>query len=87
MTARVRTMGITTVCVACNGCSRAPSVSVVGSFFPIWMVCLIAGIIMAFVARALLVRFKLEGDIGPPALFYPCVVTLCTCLLWLICFR
>ena len=34
-----------------------------------------------------LVRFKLENEVGPLALFYPCVVLLFTSLLWLIFFR
>ena len=71
---------------ACK-CSRAPSVDIIGSFFPVWMLCLAIAIPLTFGARAALVRFKLENDVGPLALFYPCVVLLFTSLLWLIFFR
>jgi hypothetical protein len=51
------------------------------------MLCLTAGVILAFVVRAILLRYRLETEVGPLALFYPCVVVLLTCLLWLIFFR
>ncbi|WP_281372375.1 YtcA family lipoprotein [Granulicella arctica] len=74
-------------CAFCTGCSRAPSISVIGSFFPVWMLCLLIGTVLTFVARAVLVRFRLETEVGPLALFYPCLGTLCACLLWLIFFQ
>ena len=69
------------------GCARAPSIDVLGSFFPVWMVCLSAAVILTFLARNLVVRCKLESHVGPVALFYPSLVVLLSCLLWLICFR
>ena len=79
--------GVTVVCLICTGCSRAPSISIIGSFFPVWMVSLVAGVILAFAVRSLLLRYRLESEVGPHALFYPCVVALFTCVLWLIFFR
>jgi hypothetical protein len=70
-----------------TGCARAPSVDVLGSFFPVWMVCVSAAVAFTFLARKLLVRCKLESHVGPVALFYPSLVVLFSCLLWLICFR
>jgi len=70
-----------------TGCSRAPSVDILGSFFPIWMVCGSVGVILAFLIRKLLVRLRLESHVGPVALFYPSLVVLVTCLLWLMFFR
>jgi hypothetical protein len=70
-----------------TGCARAPSVDVLGSFFPVWMVCLSVAVVVTFLARKLLVRYKLESHVGPVALFYPSLVVLFSCLLWLICFR
>jgi YtcA family len=82
-----RLFGITVACLLCTGCSRAPSISIIGSFFPVWMVSLVFGVILAFAVRFLLLRYRLESEVGPLALFYPCVVVLFTCLLWLIFFR
>jgi hypothetical protein len=51
------------------------------------MICLTLAIVLAFVVRYLLVRYQLESEVGPVALFYPSVVVLLTCMLWLIFFR
>jgi hypothetical protein len=74
-------------CLPLIGCSRAPSINIIGSFLPAWMICLTAGVILSFVVRYLLVRYRIESEVGPLALIYPCVVILFTCLLWLIFFR
>lgn len=71
----------------CVGCSGAPSVDVIGSFFPAWMVCIIAAVVMAFVVRYVLLKFHLESEVGHLGLFYPCVVIFLSCGLWLFLFR
>jgi hypothetical protein len=71
----------------CTGCGRAPSVDIIGSFFPVWMVCLTIAIVLASILRLILLRYQFEAEIGPVALFYPSVVILFSCLLWLIFFR
>ena len=70
-----------------RGCGRAPAIDVIGSFFPVWMVCLIISIVLTSVLRLFLLRRQLEPAIEPVALFYPAVVLLLSCLLWLIFFR
>ena len=77
----------TMTCLLLSGCSHAPSIDIIGSFFPVWMLCLFLAIPIAFGVRAALMRFQLENEVGPLALFYPCVVLLFTSLLWLIFFR
>jgi hypothetical protein len=74
-------------CLLCSGCNHAPSIDIIGSFFPVWMLCLAIAVVLAFVVRYFLVRFKLDTEVGPVALFYPSVVILFTSLLWLIFFR
>jgi hypothetical protein len=74
-------------CLCFTGCGRAPAINILGSFFPAWMICLTAGVVLAFIVRFILLRYRLETEVGPLALFYPCVVVLSTCLLWLIFFR
>ena len=75
------------ICLPCAGCGRAPSVDIIGSFFPVWMVCLTIAIVLASILRLVLLRYQFESEIGPVALFYPSVVILLSCLLWLIFFR
>ena len=69
------------------GCNGAPSVDVIGSFFPAWMVCIIAAVVMAFGVRYLLLKFQMENEVGHLGLFYPCVVIFLACGLWLLLFR
>jgi hypothetical protein len=73
--------------LVCAGCGRAPSVDIIGSFFPVWMVCLTVAVILTFGVRYLLLRYKIEQNVGPLALFYPSSVVLLTSLLWLIFYR
>jgi YtcA-like protein len=78
---------ISGVCLVLTGCNGAPALDVIGSFFPAWMVCLIISIVLTGLLRVLLVRRQLEQAIQPVALFYPAVVLLLCCLLWLIFYR
>ena len=74
-------------CWSVHRVCRAPSVDILGSFFPVWMVCSPLAYFSTFGLRILLLRTRMEAEVGPLALFYPCAVILFTGLLWLIFFR
>jgi hypothetical protein len=78
---------VAAICLLAAGCSRAPSIDIIGSFFPVWMLCLTIAVVLASVLRIVLLRLQFESEIGPVALFYPSVVVLLSCLIWLIFFR
>jgi hypothetical protein len=85
---RGRSPGPTLVLAALlTGCARAPSVDILGSFFPGWMISLTIAVFLTFAVRFVLVKIHLETEVGPLALFYPSLLTLITCVLWLIYFR
>jgi hypothetical protein len=65
------------------GYSRNPNVEIVGSYFPGWLLSLITGVLLTFAAHALLRRKGLSSAAGHPAIIYPSLVLLFTCLLWL----
>jgi len=65
------------------GCSRNPNVEIVGSYFPGWMIALAIGVLLALGSHVLLRRQGMDHSIGHPALIYPGMVVLFTCLLWL----
>lgn len=73
--------------LSCAGCNGAPAIDVIGSFFPAWMVCIIAAVALTFVVRYFLLKYQLETEVGHLAIFYPCVVVLASCGLWLLFFR
>ena len=66
------------------GCQRAPSFDVVGSFFPAWLFCLGAAIVLAVLARSLLLRFGIV--LAPPILIYPSLTARFGFAVWLIFF-
>jgi fructose-specific phosphotransferase system IIC component len=66
-------------------CGRAPSFDVVGSFFPAWLVCLVAAILLTVLARWVLLRVRIS--LAPPILIYPSLTALFTFALWLVFFR
>ena len=86
-TSYIRAGLVCSASVIVTSCAHAPSVEIVGSFFPVWMVCLTAAVILTFFVRKQLVRRKLESQVGPVALFYPSVAVSFSCLLWLVLFR
>ena len=69
-----------------TGCSRAPSIEFIGTFFPVWMFCIIAALIITGLIRAGLVRWGLEQKLGPLVVVYPSLVVAISCLLWLVWF-
>jgi hypothetical protein len=66
-------------------CGRAPSFDVLGSFFPAWLVCVAAAILLTVLARWLLLRLRIA--LAPPILIYPSLTALFAFALWLIFFR
>jgi len=72
--------------IGCSGCSRSPSIDILGSFLPSWMFCIVGAIIVTGILRWQLERRELEKHIPALAVFYPSVTVLLSCLLWLILF-
>lgn len=70
-----------------TGCARAPSFSILGSYFPAWLLCIVAGVTMSAIANWILGRLKLEKLIAWPVLVYPCLAAFFACTLWLVFFN
>ena len=68
-----------------TGCGRAPSFDILGSFFPAWLVCLSASLLLTVIFRWLLLRIQIV--IAAPVLTYPSLTALITLALWLAFFR
>jgi hypothetical protein len=72
--------------LAASGCSRAPSFNILGSFFPAWILCGVIGISLSVAVRILFVRTKLEEELSPLILIYPCLAAFFTFSIWLVFF-
>jgi hypothetical protein len=70
-----------------SGCRGAPSINLVGSFFPSWMLCVGFGVIGALLLRSVFVRTEVEPHLGPLPLVYFCLWILLTLGSWLLFFR
>jgi hypothetical protein len=68
-----------------SGCD--PSINFYGSFFPAWIWCLVIGIILTILLRFLFAALRLERNLGPLVVVYPCLLLLLSCAAWLILFR
>lgn len=66
-----------------SGCQRAPTFSILGSFFPAWLFCIVAGILLAWAAHWFFARLELDKHIKPAILVYPCLAAFCAFTLWL----
>ncbi len=77
-------MSVTAVLLGASGCDRAPSYSILGSFFPVWIFCFVAGLLLTALVHLMLRRWKLEGQLTPVVLVYPSLTALFTMGLWLI---
>jgi hypothetical protein len=62
---------------------RSPTIDVLGSYFPAWLLCIVVGLALTLITRQLLVGFKLHGHLRPAALVYPCMILLFTLAVWL----
>ena len=83
---RTSLVGAVVFGAATAGCAVAPSVEILGSFFPAWLACLVAALVLTALSRVLLLRAGIEEDVGPLVLFYPCLLLFLTCIGWLIIF-
>jgi len=72
--------------LAGTGCALSPSVNILGSFFPAWLISIVAGLVLALVVWRVLVATGIAPHLTPPALVYPCLAALLLFASWLVLF-
>jgi hypothetical protein len=70
-----------------TGCRGAPSINVLGSFFPGWMLCMVLGLIGTVVFRQVCIKTNIEPHLFLRQLVYFCLWGLITLSSWLLLFR
>ncbi|QHS53182.1 YtcA family lipoprotein [Edaphobacter sp. 12200R-103] len=70
-----------------SGCAFSPSVNLLGSYFPAWILCCMIAVGVTTVAHLLFSRWKLLDQLWPTALLYPCLICFVSCVIWLVFFR
>lgn len=90
-TVRLRAFAPLLLALCATGCAvsgyHSPAVDVLGSYFPAWMVCIISGLALTLIARALLISAKVDMHLHPAAVVYPCLTVIFTMATWLAFFR
>jgi YtcA-like protein len=67
-----------------TGCALSPSVNILGSFFPAWLISIVTGLVL--VVWRVLVATGIAPHLTPPALVYPCLAALLIFASWLVLF-
>ena len=72
--------------LALGGCNASPSQNILGSYFPSWMICALAGVAATIVVRQILVAAGLEKSVPAPLIVYLAMMVafgFATWLIWL----
>jgi Na+/glutamate symporter len=75
--------GICTLLI--SGCD--PVISVAGAQFPVWMLCLIVGILVSLGLRPVFLATGIDDWMTPRPLIYSCLALVIACLCWLVSWR
>ena len=63
---------------------HSPTVDVLGSYFPAWMVCILSGLTLTLTAHWIVQVRKLEPYLGPAPLIYSCLMIIFTFATWIL---
>src|SRR5712664_406285 len=74
------------ILIALPGCGVSPSVNILGSFFPAWLISIVTGTVLTVLVRQVFVATKIDPNLRPAALVYPSLAFLLTFATWLVLF-
>jgi len=63
---------------------HSSTVDVLGSYFPAWMICIISGLALTFIAHWIVQVCNLKPYIGPAPLIYSCLMVIFTFATWIL---
>ena len=72
-----------------SGCQaeHSPTVDVLGSYFPAWIICIVLGLALTIITRHIFIILKLHAHLRPALLVYLCLMICFTLAIWLLFFR
>ena len=77
----------TLLLTGCRFDAHSPTVDVLGSYFPAWMMCIILGLAATLVTRQVLIATRIDLYLRFAALVYTSVFLFFTLSIWLIFFQ
>lgn len=63
---------------------HSPTVDVLGSYFPAWMVCMVSGVALTLIAHWLVQSRHWQPFVGPAPLIYTCLWFIFTFATWIL---
>src|ERR1700757_5267843 len=63
---------------------RSPTIDILGSYFPAWMICIVSGLTLTLVSRWVIRAYHLEPYASPAPLIYTCLTIIYTFLTWIV---
>jgi hypothetical protein len=63
---------------------HSPTVDVLGSYFPAWMICILSGLTLTLVAHWIVQMCHLKPYLGPAPLIYSCLMIIFTFATWIL---
>src|SRR5215831_12992831 len=75
---------LTATTLPVGGCSHSPSLDLLGSYFPAWMLCAVIGIVASVIIRQILALIGVNEYVFAPLLTYVALALFVTLLVWLL---
>jgi len=63
---------------------HSPTIDILGSYFPAWMVCIVSGLTLTLVAHWIVQICHLKPYLGPAPLIYSCLMIIFTFATWIL---
>jgi hypothetical protein len=63
---------------------HSPTVDILGSYFPAWMVCILSGLTLTLIAHWIVELRNLKPYLGPTPLIYSCLMIIFTFATWIL---
>jgi hypothetical protein len=76
-------LGRVAIALPVAACNYAPSIDLLGSYFPAWMLCAVLGVVAAVIIRQILVAAGINDYVVAPLLTYAALAVSATLLVWL----
>src|ERR1700751_1513554 len=63
---------------------RSPTIDILGSYFPAWMICIVCGLTLTLVSRWIIRAYHLQAYASPTPLIYSCLTIIYTFMTWIV---
>lgn len=80
-------VGLALMLTGCGTDDHSPTVDILGSYFPAWLICIVLGLALTLITRQILIGLKLNTNLFSAPLFYICTLVFFTLILWLAFFQ